>query len=244
MKELSPKRFAKEVLLGTLLGDGHLRIKSYKKARLVLTHSGKFINYLLWKVNKLSPLIGTFRGYFYKASRTPGLRLVAVSRSYEYLKYLWDDFYIIKGESIPLRKIRVRKILRPNVLNRLTPLSIAVWYMDDGGLRRRKRRSGGVKRGGARISLRGYSSNEVSLVIEFFKLRYGIFFKPIEWKNTGTYSILANTESTSKFLKLVSPYIRGISDMEYKIDISKSKPSDYRAEIPQKGYDIVWSSLK
>jgi recombination protein RecA len=244
MKELSPIRIAKEVLLGTLLGDGHLGLKSYRKARLQLVHSGKFINYFLWKVNRLSPLVGSFRGYFYKASRTPGLKLIGVSRSSEYLKYLWDDFYIIKGESIPLRRIRVRKILRPNVLNRLTPLSIAVWYMDDGGLRRRRRSLGRVKRGGVRISLRGYSSNEVSLVIKFFRLRYGIFFKPIEWKKTGTYSILANSESTSKFLKLVSPYIRGISDMEYKIDISKKRPSDYRVEIPRKGYDIVWSSLK
>ena len=106
----------KEILIGTILGDSYIS----KLGKIQVEHSAKQKTYLEWKFSELKNLsykkIGTVK------------RLHKLSQK-EYKSYrfwlrqyfrLWR-IYFYKDN---------KKIFPQNL--RLTPLSLAVWYMDDG----------------------------------------------------------------------------------------------------------------
>lgn len=122
MISLSKKQ--KSVLIGTILGDGYLQKTGKKNARLRLEHGSRQKDYLLWKVKNLDKLFQgkpkylerihpiTKRKYCYWRHQ---------SQSTPYLGKLRKIFY-------PDNKKRISKDLEKY----LTPLALAVWYMDDG----------------------------------------------------------------------------------------------------------------
>lgn len=113
-----------EFLLGMVLGDGYLQPTGKLNARLRLEHGAAQASYLRWKVNILSKL---FQGKPKTLARVHPLS----HRQYRYIRH--------QSQSSPLLgKLRRRfypagkKIIPPDLINRLTPRSFAVWYMDDG----------------------------------------------------------------------------------------------------------------
>lgn len=112
------------VLFGTILGDGYLQKTGERNARLRLEHGYQQKEYLFWKVEKLKPL---FQGKPTYLERIHPL----TKRTYKYWRH--------QSQSTPylgkLRKVfypEGKKIIPDNLEKYLTPLSLAVWYMDDG----------------------------------------------------------------------------------------------------------------
>lgn len=95
MKSVSPKQIAKQILLGTLIGDGNLQTKNISRiARLRLVHSIQQDAYFFWKVKSLLPLIGESNIYCYLYQDRPDvgcLRLQSLSSGYLY--HIYNDFY-------------------------------------------------------------------------------------------------------------------------------------------------------
>jgi recombination protein RecA len=109
----------KEIILGSLLGDGSLRIyKPYRNARYSFRHSVKQKEYFFWKVNKLKEI--SSKNCVWKQKdrkfRHQSLAVESLTKLY-YLTHL-------NG------KISINR----KWLNKLTPLSLAVWWLDDGSL--------------------------------------------------------------------------------------------------------------
>jgi len=116
----------RELIMGSLLGDGWMQATSDASARFAEGHSLAQEDYLLWKYELLKPYsssltsiqkrteTATFDGKAFSTSSCPQLRP------------FYDLFY-----PAPDRKRKFPE----NLPSLMTPLMLAVWYMDDGSLK-------------------------------------------------------------------------------------------------------------
>lgn len=100
-----------------------------------------------------------------------------------------------------------KKRVTKEILNKLTPFSISVWYMDDGYYRK--------SRGRAQLSTNSFTYKENRMIQEYFNKVWDIYSN-IGISDSGTNYIWFNTENTIKFFKIIKDYI--ISYFSYKID--------------------------
>src|SRR3989344_7929329 len=114
----------KKIVLGSILGDGSLKIqKPYKNARFSFRHSVQQQEYFFWKVEQLKEISGEKcwwkqepNGYGGEMFRYQSVALRGLTELYQ-LTHKHD-----------------RLIIKRRWLNQLTPLSLAVWWLDDGSL--------------------------------------------------------------------------------------------------------------
>ena len=105
----------KAIIIGSLLGDGTMRCKT--NALLEINHSIKQSEYVDWKYNELKKLVSSKpHKRFGNAGR---IAYRFTTKSLPELTKIYREFYA-DG----------RKIV-PNGL-KIHPLSLAVWFMDDG----------------------------------------------------------------------------------------------------------------
>ena len=115
---------SKEIILGSLLGDGSLKIPSrYKNARFSFRHSMHQKDYFFWKANELKEISGN--SYFWK-QKPDGFGGEKLRYQSLALSHLTDLYNLTHQED--------KFVARPGWLNLLTPLSLAVWWLDDGSL--------------------------------------------------------------------------------------------------------------
>src|SRR5678816_2460048 len=123
----------KNLLLALCLGDGNLA-KPFKKMNgsagssfLNLVHSPAQLGYLTWKRDLIHKILGikaNIREHWTinpaNNQRIPIFRLAVGHRYFAILrKYLYQNN---------------RKIFTPALIHRLSPLGLAIWYLDDGCL--------------------------------------------------------------------------------------------------------------
>ena len=107
-------RLQREIIIGSLLGDGSMRCKRH--ALFEVNHSIHQRPYVDWKYDHLSNLVFTAP----KVRNGNGSRIAYrfTTRSLECLTPLYETFY-------PEGRKRLCSV-------ELTPLALAVWFMDDG----------------------------------------------------------------------------------------------------------------
>lgn len=108
----------KSLIVGTILGDGYLRIIPRRKnAFLEVNHSAKQKDYVEWKYNILKPLVKSKP----KLRKGNGYRIACrfYTRCLPEITDLYKSFY------------RNKKKLVPDNLS-IDQLGLATWYMDDG----------------------------------------------------------------------------------------------------------------
>lgn len=107
-----------------------------------------------------------------------------------------------------------KKTLTRRILNKLNPLGIYLWYLDDGGMSKRK-----VKNGYAikEVMLNtGLNKKENQIIIDYFKDVWNISFSQV--KNHNRYRLRCGKREGKKFLKIFSKYHNDVISMKYKID--------------------------
>lgn len=117
-------RKQKELLFGMVLGDGYLQKTGKANARLRLEHGHKQKDYLLWKVKNLQPLFQGRAKYLtriHPITRKQYCYVRHQSQTTPYLGKLRKIFY-------PLGK----KLIPETIERYLSPIALAVWFMDDG----------------------------------------------------------------------------------------------------------------
>jgi hypothetical protein len=110
----------KQLILGCVLGDGYIRKKV--NAHLQVTHSIKQKEYVDWKYKMLDGLVNSHPKIYKGNGNRVGYRFF--TKSLPQLTQIYHYFY--KGGV---------KIVPKGL--KLTPLSLAVWYMDDGSRSRK-----------------------------------------------------------------------------------------------------------
>lgn len=174
-----------DILIGCVLGDAYIT----RLGKIQIEQSAKQIEYINWKYDQLKnisygPPIKPVARYSKKYNRT--------FYSYrfwtrQYFKSWREKFYMDNKKIFFIEKI--------------SPLSLAVWYMDDGAINDGKR---------AIISTESFSEEEREKIKNLFIKDFNI--RP-SFKKQG--KMIIGTRDSKKFFAIIKPYI--ISSMQYKL---------------------------
>jgi len=165
-----------EIIVGSLLGDAYI----HPKGKIQFEHSDKAKEYLEWKFQELKGLRYNRVG---SVERKVGNSL---TRSYRF----WTRQFFR-----PLRVMfyQDKKRLSLKILNALTPLALAVWFMDDGHFEKAKKR--------CIIATDGFSNEDRTMLQLFLKQRYGL---DVVVRKSGKISF--NQLNTERFFEIIKPY--------------------------------------
>lgn len=190
------------LLLSMILGDGYLSKDGYIKIR----HCEKQLEYLKWKEKIIKKNHFKIREP-YKKENNNLMSYEIRTKTYEFLKLYRKVFYNPK-----------KNILKLKFLNKLTPLHLAIWYMDDGSLSRRKLKDN-------TYSIRqlflhtGLNKEENLFLVNFFKSKWNINFY-ITHDKKDIYRLCCGQKEAKKFIKIIEKYVSEIKCMLYKIDVN------------------------
>lgn len=231
---------SRNLLIAMLLGDGTICSNYVFK----LSHGDKQKEYLEWKIKQLNE----------HGIRNNGLKSYTSTCGFN----LGKTVYYTQLSVIPFIKTLRRIFYKPykilgnrRILNRLDAKGIAIWFMDDGNLNPKKR-EGIIKGFYIKIST-CLPKDQVQVIIDYFKEEWNIsFYMFHEGKKEDSYSLCCGTKEGRKFLDIVSPTIREIPSMLYKIQFNKSQDiynilsNHENDEMQSSGNteDIVHSSMK
>ena len=187
-----------EIILGSILGDGSLKIhKNYKNARFKFKHSIVQKDYFNWKVSMLSEISSKKSVIIQKPDNfSNNKKLLFQSKALESLTTIYNKTH-------RNNKLQIKR----QWLNHLTPLSLAIWWLDDGSLISNNRKGVLCTDNFSQTSVQ-LLSNYLSVVwkiesrvapISSFKLKYS--------KKDKYYRIWFNTTELKKFLRIILPYI-------------------------------------
>lgn len=197
MKGLGKKQ--KEVLIGLVLGDGYLQATGEKNARLRLEHSIKQKLYLDWKYEVLKNFMQSSPKQLERFNPIWQQRYVyyrCQSHASPYFGKMRRLFYQGNQKVIPEN---IRSLLK-------APLSLAVWYMDDGNFYQRDKT--------AEIYMPPYTIEDINRLLEAIKINYGLIPK-IKIKKKKYPVLSFDVRQTQQLIEIVKPYI--IPSMQYKI---------------------------
>ena len=207
----------KELLVGSLMGDGYMRVGSSPlTAAFDETHGPKQYDYLQWKAeimgaytNKVIDCMKVSNGKEY-----PSRRLT--TRMCTQLRPYYDLFYNSKG----------KRVFPANLKDLMTPFILAVWYMDDGSLNRYA----------PRIT---FGLDDLSLSRAIKALRK-LGLRPVVHEDRrGVCCSIEFPSQSDKFFDLVRPHIPDC--MSYKLPVeSARRDTDRNAKrlTPEKAMEL------
>jgi hypothetical protein len=176
----------KMLLLGSMLGDGHLFNTGSVTAAYSEHHSDAQREYLEWKVKEWGPFIASVRpnSKVVEGKEYPGS--VFRLKGCQHFRHYYEMFYP-EGSG--------NKTFVNLPLSNLTGFAVAVWYMDDGS-----RTSGGY----ARLSV-GPRPEDQEVLLQVL-LKFGI--KGHLYHSNGDHELqIHDRTNLTKFVDLVSKYV-------------------------------------
>jgi len=190
-----------EVVLGGVMGDGALSpTRSGHGARFRWGHGEKQAEYGDWKASLFANL--------------------SVSRSMNARGAVFHDVQPLPELAELRRAVYVggKKVLSEDYLKVLTPLSLAVWYMDDGSFALRAK---GVQErtrdgsGRAEICVEAMSIDTRERLRSYLADTWGIAASLVHRGARGTAALVFSKDETAKLHALIAPFVHPA--MEYKL---------------------------
>lgn len=181
-----------------ILGDAFLQKTGKQNARIRLEHSVKQKSYLIWKASFFPEF---FQGKPVALKRFNN----AYGKTYEYVRWQSSASPEI-GKYQKVFYLNGKKIIPDNFREILTdPLSLAVWFMDDGYFYHRDKI--------AYIYLAKYAQSEMGILLKTLKDNFNLL-PVLKIKKTGSRVLIFSVSESKKLLDLITPYI--IPEMLYK----------------------------
>lgn len=175
-----------QILLGSLLGDTSLT-KRGNSYNLNIEHSLAQKEYSDWKKEKLDLCDNTyFRNRYDKRTGKTYNSCTIYKTSKNYKEY-YDMFYIPKKEVSDL------------VLSKLTDLSVAIWYCDDGWYYQNDK----YWTHQIGIATNSFSLESIDRIIKWFKSKYNLDFKIVANKSIR----ITSKKQCEQFLNIFGSYI-------------------------------------
>jgi recombination protein RecA len=197
-KTLKLSETQRSIIVGTLLGDGHLETQNgCKTYRLKIEHSSKQAEYSAWLYQQFqqwvrTPLASKQKHLGNKVTLNDWFQTLSVAQ----FRFYGLQFYDKQGHK------RVPKIIR----RLLTPLALAVWFMDDGSAKSKNHRA-------LILNTQCFSRREVNLLQQLLKQRYQIDSN-IRTQKDGL-QILITGEHAQRFYEVIAPHL--LSGFRYKL---------------------------
>lgn len=196
IKKVPLTKEQKEMIFGTLLGDGCIAPHGRKNLsyRLIIGHCEKQKDLLLWKKAILGNLVNSIS---IRKNKKNQIMNTFTSVTHNEFKMIYDFFYENN-----------KKVIKTNIINYITPLSFAVWIMDDGNLN---------KNVNLRLSTDGFSEEDNVRLQDILRINFDIKCKVCKYsRNDKEYFYLSlNKENTIKATKLTEKYF--VDCMRYKL---------------------------
>ena len=198
---LSEQQF--QVVLGSLMGDGNLspNRRDRNGVRLRLGHGSKQADYLQWKTDLLGNIVHSVR------ENDEGARFVDFTPLPE-LAELQRAVYLGDG----------KKFLSAEYLKALTPLALAIWYMDDGSFTvRSKGLQGRTSGGSGRIEICVEAMTEGSRIRlrDYLRDTHGLDVRLRTSGAAGKSVLVFSTAASAKFQEIVATWMA--PSMGYKL---------------------------
>lgn len=182
----------RSILLGTALGDAHIRSINNKLARMYLSHGWKQQTYLEWKVAKVQELFP----FPIRRRKRKVVSYSVESILHSYLKKLHSMIYWNNQKHIP-----------KSFLDCIDLQALAIWYLDDGSLSR-----------DLCLHVCAFDPQEIDNLIVAFKEQLDIH--AVRSGKNRRYTIgIYRKNDVQKFLDLIRPYVCDF--MAYKVDFEK-----------------------
>ena len=195
-KNLILTKTQRDLIIGMLLGDGHLESQDKGRTyRLKVEHSIVQKNYVDWLYKEFSKWTGQppkerIKNSFGKEKASYGFNTYSSGS----LRFYGQQFY--QGN---------KKVIPKLIKKLLSPLAIAVWFMDDGSFKSTHHRT-------YIIHTLGYAKDELEIIREAF-IKFGITIGI--HKQYNKWRIYIYSDSAQAFKQLIEPYI--IPSMRYKL---------------------------
>ena len=188
------------IIIGSLLGDGCLE-KNGKWTRLRLEHGHIQKSYLVWKYKELKSLV------------TGKIMEVRVFKKAQKLFYYSYRMYTFSNPALDFYRnifyVNKKKIIPEDFASLLKhPLSLAVWFMDDGYKRN--------DCNALRLSTDSFTKSEQYILQSVLKSNFGI--ETSVHKKGKYWNIYIPEKESKKFIALIQPYI--IPELIYKITLT------------------------
>ncbi len=194
------------VLIGSILGDTHLeKRKRGIGTRIIFEQCNKNVEYIMW-----------FHSFFalrgYCTSNKPKLKTRIKKDNkifYQYrlssytftsLNWLHDMFYKHNG-------VGYIKIVPCNLADYLTPLALAIWFMDDGSKTHNT----------VRIATMCFQICELQLLCKILKDKYSLEVSVQKSGKDKGCILYIKTSSLNTFINIIKPYM--LPSMYYKLGI-------------------------
>lgn len=151
----------RDMLVGVILGDAHIRKTGLDKAYITFEQSNKKLEYIKHLQNLTKEELPLMNENLTEYLRTDNrynstnTSLYFRTQSLEQLKPLADLFLDESG----------KKVIPKNIVDYLTPRSLAFWIMDDGQQ---------VKKGGVTLCTDSYNSEEINILREAIKANFNV----------------------------------------------------------------------
>lgn len=177
----------REILIGTVLGDAHLE-KNGRYTRLRVDHYDKHKAYIFWLAHEFSHFSLVPRHIVEKDKRN--------GKNYSRWHFSTRSLPIF-DEFRTLFYNRGRKQISLNLVKLLTPLSLAIWYMDDGFLRRDSK--------GFYLCTSSFMEAEQKLLQKILKITFALDTTIHHQHYLGR--IFIPSASADRFNQLIKPYV-------------------------------------
>jgi len=195
-KHLKLSSRQREILVGLLLGDGHLETQDDGRTyRLKVEHGIQQSDYVLWLYTEFSNWV---RQKPFRKKRGVTESIGFTTYSHGSFRFYGHQFYLNRKKIIPKLIYRL-----------LTPIGIAIWFMDDGSRKSLRHKT-------YNIHSIGYKKIELERIQEVLLKRFQI--KTRLHRQKGRYwRIYIPSESARDFERIVVPHMRHIQSMEHKL---------------------------
>lgn len=216
----------RDILVGLLLGDGYLEHNGYRGTRLQVKQSADKHEYVFWLYSHFSGLV-----------RTPPQQRQDTKQWYFGTRF-YEDLEDIRKEFYQERKKRI-----PSTIAQWcsSPLTLAVWFMDDGRLDFRAKSHYAYH-----LHTDSFSESEVvelqKMLFENFNIVAKVYLSLCRGKKYPKLYI--GKEGRDTFTSIIAPYILSCFAYKQPPQQKERNPSETTRRAPSAmvGDDIVRSS--
>ena len=187
----------RSILVGTLLGDGHLETRDNGKTyRLKIEHQLLQNDYTEWLHSHFKEWI---RSGIYKKIKANNKEYVGFSTySHGAFRFYGQQFYVDGKKKIP--KL-ISKLL--------DPVSLAIWFMDDGSWKSEKHKT-------FIIHTLGFTKKDLEIVqqvmLDKFKIKTSLHRQKEKY-----WRLYISSESAKDFEEIIKPYTNLVPSMQAKM---------------------------
>lgn len=187
----------REVLVGLLLGDGHLETQnSGRTYRLKVEHSITQRDYTEWLFQLFKPLCAQKELY---EKEKYGKKYVGFrTRSLGTFRFYAQHFYR-----------NGKRVIPANISKLLTKTGIAIWYLDDGS-RKSNRHTTYI------IHSLGFSRKELMMITRVLKTKFEIT-ATLHRQKEKYFRLYIPSDSALQFRSIIEPFAKRFASMAHKI---------------------------